>query len=144
MVYERMLSYSKATSRAVDGAENHVVMNGISGYFGISVYLKYLEDGYIQLTGDNIDGENAWKLISNFTLEPGTYTLTGMNGVSDKTVALQLLISCDNGFNQYLYQYDEDVFFTLDLPSKATLHVMVYPNAVGIDVTARPAVYKDE
>lgn len=144
MVYERMLSYSKATSRAVDGAENHVVMNGISGYFGVSVYLKYLEDGYIQLTGDNIDGERGWKLLSKFTLEPGTYTLTGMSDVLEDTIALQLRISDDTRFYQYLYQYDEDVVFMIKRVSEATLQVMVYPDAREIDVKARPAVYKDE
>lgn len=98
MVYERMLSYSKATSRAGDHAENHVVMNGVSGCFGGAVYLKYLEDGYIQLSGDNIDGERGWKLLSRFTLEPGTYTLTGMSGVPENTIALQLHISDNTSF----------------------------------------------
>ena len=144
MVYERMLSFSKATSRAVDGAENHVVMNGIPGYFGVSVYLKYLEDGYIQLTGDNIDGERGWKLLSKFTLEPGVYTLTGMIGVPENTIALQLRISDDTSFYQYLYQYDEDVNFRVERVSEATLHIMVYPDAKEIDVKARPAVYRDE
>lgn len=99
-VYEKMLSYSKATSRAVDGAENHVVMNGIPGYFGVSAYLKYLEDGCIYLAGDNIDGERGWKLLSKFTLEPGTYTLTGMSDVPENTIALQLRFSDNTDFYQ--------------------------------------------
>ena len=144
ITHERMLAYSAASARATDGAENRVVMNGISGSFGYSVYMAYLEDGYISLRGSHLDDSNAWKLLSKFTLEPGTYTLTGMRGVEKDTIALQLHFADDTGFYRYLYQFDEDVVFTIDRLSEATLHVMVYPNAEGIDVIARPAVFRDE
>ena len=142
VILERMIFYSKASSR--DGEENRVVLNGNSGYFGLAMCLKYLENGYIQITGNNIDGERGWKLLSRFTLEPGRYTLTGMRNVLENTIALQLHISDDTGYYQYLYQHDEDVVFVVERTSEAILHVMVYPNAREINATIRPAVYKDE
>lgn len=138
-----MVSYALASARSTDGAENRVVLNGISGFFGYTVHLKYLEDGYISLLGNNAEESSGWKLLSRFTLEPGTYTLTGMKGVTKDTIALQLHVIDDNGSYRYIYQFDEDVKFKVDRQSKATLHVMVYPFAEDIDVVARPAVYKE-
>lgn len=143
IVQEKMIAYSIASRRTSDNAENRVVMDGISGYVGVSVYLKYLEDGYIRVSGDNLDESMVWKLLSRFSLEPGMYTLTGMKNVAENTVALQLHLSDDSGEYRYLYQHDENVSFVIDRPSDATLHVMVYPNVEKIDVKARPAVYRD-
>ncbi len=139
-----MIEYSLASVRE-DGAPNRVVMIGKQGYLGYSsVHLSYLKDGWISLVGDNAEESNGWKLLSTFTLEPGAYTLTGMKGQDENTLALQLHIEDDTGFYRYIYQYDEDVSFTIDRPVEATLHVRVYPETEGINVKARPAVYRDE
>ena len=139
-----MVQYSLASARE-DGAPNRVVMNGKPGYLGDSaVRLSYLNDGWISFVGDNVEESNGWKLLSTFILEPGKYTLTGMKGQSENTVALQLRIEDETGFFRYIYQYDEDVRFTIEKLVDATLHVRVYPEVEGIDVKARPAVYRDE
>ena len=123
-----MLTYSIASARE-DGSSNRVVLNGKSGYLGYTdVYLKYLVDGWISLTGDNNTDINGWKLISEFALEPGTYTFTGMKGQTENTVAIQLHIEDDTGYYCYLYQYDEDVQFTIVRQSNVTVHIRVYPN----------------
>ena len=145
IIHQRMIAYSMSSFRKSDGAANRVVLNGISGNLGYtSVYLKYLKDGWISLTGDNITESNGWKLLSEFTLEPGLYTLTGMCGVKEKTVALQLYFRNDTGFYRYIYQYDRDIRFTVERPSKAVLHVRVYPNVKEVDSMVHPAVYRDE
>ena len=72
------------------------------------------------------------------------YTLTGMKGQDPDTVALQLHIEDDTGVYHYLYQYNEDVSFTIERPVEAALHVRVYPEVEGINVKARPALYRDE
>lgn len=73
--------------------------NGKPGYLGYSsVHLSYLEDGWISLVGDNVEESNGWKLLSTFTLETGSYTLTGMRGQDENTVALQLHIEDETGF----------------------------------------------
>ena len=61
----------------------------------------------------------------------------------ENTIALQLHIEDDTGFYQYIYQYDEDANFSIERPVDATLHIRVYPGIAGIDVNARPAVYRD-
>lgn len=139
-----MIEYSLASVRE-DGASNRVVMIGKPGYLGYSsVLLSYLNDGWISLVGDNVEESNGWKLLSTFTLEPGTYTLTGMKGQDEKTIALQLHIEDETGFYKYFYEYDEDVRFSIERPSEAVLHVRVYPGVEEINVRARPAVYKDD
>ena len=96
------------------------------------------------MTGDNREENNGWKLLSTFTLEPGTYILTGMKGQDENTIALQLYVEDNADFSRYIYQYDQDVSFTIERMADATLHVRVYPEIEGIDVKAQPAVYRDE
>ena len=139
-----MIEFSLASVRE-DGAPNRVVMIGKPGYLGYSsVHLSYLKDGWISLVGDNVEESNGWKLLSTFTLEPGAYTLIGMKGQNENTIALQLRIEDDTGFYRYIYQYDEDMSFTIERQVDAALHVRVYPEVEGINVKARPAVYRDE
>ena len=139
-----MLQYSLVSVRD-DGTSNRVVMNGKEGRLGYSsVRLSYLTDGWIQLSGENNEDSNGWKLISEFILEPGTYTLTGMKGQQENTVALQMYIEDEWGNYRYLYQYDDDVQFTVDHFMNSSIHVRVYPTVKNVDVKARPAVYRDE
>lgn len=144
IIRQKMLQYN-ITSARDDGTPNCVVMKGKAGALGYSyVRLSYLEDGWIRLAGENNEDINGWRLISEFSLEPGTYTLTGMKGQRKNTVALQLCIKDDTGYKRYIYQYDEDVQFTVEREMTATLHARVYPNVEEIDVLVRPAVYRDE
>ncbi len=144
ILHKKMVAYSIASARE-DGTANRVIMNGKPGYIGYSaVYLTYLEDGWIRLSGDNVEENNSWKLISSFELEPGTYTFTGMTGIGKETVALQLRIEDDTGSCHYHYQYDSDVFFDVERQADVTLRVRVYPNVEDVDILARPAVYRDE
>lgn len=144
ILHQQMVQYSIASARE-DGSPNRVVMNGKPGYIGPSlVHLSYLKDGWISLVGDNVAESNGWKQLSSFTLEPGIYTLTGLKGQNENTVALQLHIEDDTGFYKYFYEYDEDVRFNIERPVEAVLHVRVYPEIEGIDLKARPAVYRDE
>ena len=144
IIHKRMMEYSLASFRE-DGIPNRVVMNGKPGYLGdSSVRLEYLKDGWISLKGNNVGKSNVWKLLSTFALEPGTYTLTGLKGQDENTIALQLRIENDTGVHRYLYQYDEDVSIIIEKQVDVALHVRVYPEVDGIDVRARPAVYRDE
>lgn len=144
-LHRKMVAYALASSRESDGAENLFILDGKAGYLGESgVYLEYKKDGYIHLFGDNKKSNNCWKKISEFEIEPGTYTLTGMSGVPENTIVLQFRISDDNGWHETIFQWDEDVQVTVDRELTATLHIMVYPNVNGIDTVARPGLYKDE
>ena len=145
IIHDKMVSYAKASARSTDDAENRVIMDGKPGYLGYSsVYLSYLKDGWISVVGDNVEESSGWRLLSAFTLEPGAYTLTGLKGQHENTIALQLRIEDDTGYHHYFYQYDEDVSFTIKRQVDAALHVRVYPEVERIDTMARPAVYRDE
>ena len=144
MIHQRMVEYSIASARE-DGTSNCVIMNGKAGALGYSyVKLYYLEDGWIRLEGKNKDDSDGWRLLTKFNLEPGKYTFTGMRGQAENTIALQLHYYDDTGFSQYLYQFDEDIDFTVERVSEAMLHVRVYPNVESLNVLARPAVYRNE
>lgn len=145
VLHQRMVAWSAASARDTDGAENRVVLNGKPGYLGeSSVYLDFTKDGYISLSGDNPEEIDGWKLISEFTIEPGNYTLTGLKGAIENTVALQLYISDDTGYDRYLCQWNEDINFTVERDTEATLHARVFPFVDEVDIVARPAVYRDE
>ena len=145
IIHQRLVGYSIASSRESDGAQNRVILNGNEGAVGeTNIYLRYERDGYIRLTGDNYTENDGWKLLSQFALEPGAYTLTGMREATENTVALQLRISDETGYIKYIYQWDQDVRFSIARESSINLHVRVYPFVEMLDTTSRPAVYQDE
>ena len=144
-VHQKMISYSNRSFRDSDHAMNQIVLNGRAGYVGeTNVYVKYLEDGFIHVSGDNSEDNRGWKLISELQLLPGTYTLTGLKGVPMNTVAIQLYYIDDTGFSRFVYQWEEDVVFRVDKISRADVHIYVNPSSGYVDAVARPALYKDE
>ena len=58
-------------------------------------------------------------------------------------VALRLNLEDTKGVVKNLWQFDEDVHFSVDDHCKAKIHVRVNQHA-EVDTIARPAVYKDE
>lgn len=144
VIHKRMISYASASARESDGAQNLVVMDGRSGYMGSStIQLKYLEDGYISISGINTDETGQWKQIAEFDLDPGTYTLTGLKESSKEVVALRLHLEDSSSAVTDYWQFDEDVQFTVVDRCKAILSVRVNQHA-EVDAIARPAVYRDE
>jgi hypothetical protein len=144
VIKQRMISCVLASARESDGAENLVIMDGRSGNVGSSsIQLKYLDSGYISIIGKNIDDTGQWKQIAEFVLEPGTYTLTGLEGSSQTIVAIRLHLEDSEGAVANYWQYDEDIQFSITNTSKATLSIRVNQHA-EVNAVARPAVYKDE
>lgn len=139
-----MIDYCAASSRE-DGTPNCVVMLGKPGYLGYtSVYLEYLENGWIRVFGNNTDIIIGQRMIAKLSLDPGQYTLTGLKGQLKDTIDFQFRIEDSDGFYYYLYQYDEDVSFEVDKPSECVLHIRVHPNVEDINIMLMPAVYKDD
>lgn len=144
LLHKRMIDYCVASSRE-DGAPNSVVMLGKPGYLGYtSVYLEYLENGWIRVFGNNTDIINGQKMIAKFSLDQGRYTLTGLKDQPNDTIDFQLRIEDSDGIYYYLYQYDKDVSFEVDKPSECVLHIRVHPNLENINIMLKPAVYKDD
>ena len=145
ILHKRMVKYAKASARKTDGAENCVIMDGKSGFIGAShVYVKYLEDGYMKIFGDNTDDSSEWKLVSEWTMDEGRYTLSGLSGFEEKTLELQLSVwNEERDEYDYYCQFDDEVSFEIIEKEKVRLFLRVYPEVTGIDAIARPAVYKD-
>ncbi len=120
-----------------------VIMDGNSGYIGISsVYLKYLDDGYIQIRGKNETNEPRWKLLCEFGLNAGVYTITGLFVPEDDTVQLRVAKVDGATVTTLAWQYNSDERFVLNESTIVRLHIVVYPGA-DIDTIARPAIYKE-
>lgn len=144
--HQKMEEYAHSSFRESDGAENLVIMNGKPGRIGgTDVSLIYEKDGYIRLLGSNTESISGWKLISEFKLEPGIYTFTGLKNHEIGTIELQFSTwNEQKKGNDYYCQYDEDISVTITEEKVFYLHVRVYPNLNYVDTIARPAVYKNE
>ena len=143
-IHQKMVSYALASARECDGAANLVILDGRSSQVGSSaVRLVYLADGYVSIKGINTTEAAQWRKISEFILEPGTYTLTGLRDSSKHTAALRLHLEDAVGTAANYWQYDADVQFSITMRCEATLSVRVNQDA-EVDLIARPAVYKDK
>ena len=139
----RMIAASYASSRIIDGVPNEVLMYGNSGFVGNSrIYVHYLSDGYISISGYSRSENYQWKKISDFILKPGTYSFTGLSGVDPETVQLQLDYPEGDSFKWY-FLWNEDIQFTIDETKEVELFIRVVPG-VSVNTVARPAVYRDE
>lgn len=137
--HQRMVKYASINDRE-DGTENLLVLNGKSGNaWGTGVYVKYLNDGSIRIKGTS--DKTSWWLIGEITLEPGAYSFSGLSGMKNETVGLEL--ETDNKrFTQDVGPIDE-VRFTLCETKELKVYVIVY-DGCDCDVIARPAIYKEE
>ena len=118
-------------------------MYGNSGFVGNSrIYVHYLSDGYISISGYSRSENYQWKKISDFILKPGTYSFTGLSGVDPETVQLQLDYPEGDSFKWY-FLWNEDIQFTIDETKEVELYIRVFPG-VSVNTVARPAVYRDE
>lgn len=139
-----MLQYSIDTTRE-DGASNYVIMNGVTGFIGrTNVKLSYMRNGCIILRGSNNYDIDGWQRISEFSLEPGKYTFSGIKEQSKNSVALQLVLEETTGAKCSYYQYDDDVALQIKNTVQASLYIRVYPSVGKVNMILQPAVYKDE
>ncbi len=143
ITHKKMVSGTIASSRESDGAQNLIIMDGNSGFVGASsVLLDYLSNGYVSIKGENDTEQLQWKKISEFEINPGIYTLTGLS-VEENTIELRLVAEQASGEPVYCYQHSEDVLFEILEPGIARLHFRIYPDAV-INTIARPAIYEEK
>lgn len=122
-----------------DGTKNLLVLNGKDGFaWDTDVYVEYLNDGSIRIAGKS-DKRSWWK-IGEVILSPGTYSFSGLSGVEEDTVGLEL--ETDNHrFAPDVGPVDE-VKFTLEETTKLIVYVSVY-DGCDCDVVATPVIYKE-
>lgn len=142
VTHQKMLAGAAASSREIDGAKNLVIMNGDSGYIGSSkVILKYIGEGYIKFIGRNDTPLGQWKTLSEFQLDAGTYTLSGLS-VDDGSIKLRLARKTEDDVETIAIQYNDEVIFSIEKSTTVILQVRVSPGET-IDTIARPAIYED-
>lgn len=141
----KMIRFARLNDRE-DGNRNLLVLNGQSGYAsGTDVYVGYQDNGRISISGSS---ENrSWKLIGEFRLDPGTYTFSGLSGVSENTFAIEL--EYYNRENDKFERLTPDLgpikeaVFELQEKTLIRAYVGVYPGAEG-GCFARPAIYREQ
>lgn len=141
---QRMIDAARLSYRIKDGAPNLIILDGISGYVSdTNIYLKYFCDGSISIKGNNTSEDSKWKIISSLKLEPGKYTLTGLHGLAENSIQLQLTMIDQQGNKSYCCQFDNDETFEINKQIECQLYIRVFPYTAA-DTVARPALYRDD
>lgn len=122
-----------------DGSENLLVLNGKNEFaWDTDVFVECLDDGRIRIAGKS--DKRSWWRIGEITLEPGTYSFSGLSGMDENTVGLELETN-NHRFAPDVGPVDE-VRFTLDQTTKLMVYVTVY-DGCDCDVVAAPVIYKE-
>lgn len=142
--YRKMIPF--AALNDIDGYKNLLVPNGVDGYaWDTEVYVEYNNDGSISIKGTS--DKRSWYQLSEMKLSSGTYVFTGLSGVEEKTIGLEL-----EYYNQKKHTFErliqdvgpeDEVEFTIKKKTKIRAYVSVY-EGTDCDVIARPALYKKE
>ena len=123
-----------------DGTKNLLVLNGKNGNaWDTNVQIKYLSDGRIHIKGKS--DKVSWWPIGQVTLEPGNYSFSGLTGVEERTVGLELE-AFSNRFAPDVGP-NENVQFTLTKTVELMVYVVVY-DGCDCDVIATPVLYREE
>lgn len=137
--HQKMIRLAMLHNRS-DGTKNLLVLNGDNGNaWDTNVQIKYLNDGRIHIKGKS--DKVSWWPIGQVKLEPGNYSFSGLTGVEERTVGLELeafskRFAPDVGPN-------ENVQFTLTKTVELMVYVVVY-DGCDCDVIATPVIYREE
>lgn len=128
-----------------DGTRNLLVLSPDPVYIGETDFsVAYRSDGSILIEGSS--DNRAWIEIGRVTLEVGRYSFSGLSGVKEKTVAIEL-----EYYNQEQNKYvrlTPDVgpigqaIFNIDTFTKVRALIGFYPEAEG-EYIARPVIYRE-
>ena len=136
--HQKMVRYAAIYDRK-DGNKNLLVLNGKNGFaWDTDVYVEYLNDGSIHICGES--DRRSWWPIGKVTLEPGAYSFSGLSGVEEGTVGLEIIAN-DKRLAPDVGPVDK-VEFTLDETTKFMVYVSVY-DGCDCDVIATPVIYKE-
>ena len=128
-----------------DGTKNLLILSPDPVYIGETDFsLAYQSDGSILIEGSS---ENrAWIEIGRVTLEAGQYSFSGLSGVEEKTVAIELEF-----YNQERSKYVrltpdvgsiDQAVFNIDFFTKVRALIGIYPGTEG-EYLARPVIYRE-
>ena len=142
---QTMVRYAAMNDRA-DGTKNLLILNPDPKYIGTTGFsVSYNDDGSVLIEGSS---ENkAWIAIGSLTLPEGTYTFSGLSGMDEKTIAIELEY-LDKNSNNYVRLTPEvgiidEVVFVLDKETRVRALIRLYAGAEGAFLT-RPVIYREE
>lgn len=137
--HQRMIEYAAQYDRE-DGTKNLLVLYGDNGKaWDTDVRVQHLDDGSIHIKGAS--DKRSWWPIGELTVEPGEYSFSGLSGVAENTVGLEL--ETDNHrFAPDVGPVDE-IRFTVYETTELMVYVAVYEGC-DCDVVAKPVIYKEE
>lgn len=128
-----------------DGTKNLLILSPDPKYLGETDFsIVYQSDGSVLIEGSS---ENrAWIEIGRLTTEPGSYSFSGLSGVEEKTVAIELEYYDANQENYIRLTPDvgpiDEALFSLEITTKLRALIGVYPEAEG-EYIARPVIYRE-
>lgn len=145
MRWHEMRRLAAMNDRA-DGTKNLLILNPDPKYIGESDFnVFYNPDGSILIEGS---AENrAWIEIGRQTLDAGMYSFSGLSGVAEKTIGIELeYYDAEQGKYVRLTPdvgLIEMTEFELSAPTKVRALIGLYEGAEG-EYTARPVIYRKE
>lgn len=145
MKIQTMVRFAAMNDKA-DGTRNLLVLSPDPKYIGQTDFrISYNDDGSVLIEGKS--EERAWIEIGRFELPAGAYSFSGLSGVPEKTVALELeYYDTEQG---KFYRLTEDVGpineveFKLEDKTKLRALVRLYAGVEG-KYLARPAIYGED
>lgn len=129
-----------------DGTKNLLILSTDPVYIGETDFnVSYNSDGSILIEGS---AENrAWIQIGRMTLDAGMYSFSGLSGVAEKTIGIELeYYDAEQG--KYVRLTPdvgpiENTDFELTVPTKVRALIGLYKCAEGT-YTARPVIYRED
>ena len=142
---QEMVKYA-AMNDGENGVKNLLVLSPDPKYIGETDFnVSYNSDGSVLIEGR---AENrAWIEIGRLTLPPGAYIFSGLTGVDEKTVAIELEYF-DTEQNKFI-RLTQDVGFIVEdrfeLANTTKLRALIglYAGAEG-EYLARPVIYRED
>lgn len=129
-----------------NGEKNLLILSPDPVYIGETDFsVSYNSDGSVLIEGTS--DTRAWIEIGKVTLEAGRYSFSGLSGVPEKTVAIELEYK-DMDQGDFLRLTPdvgniENAQFELSEKTKLRALFGIYPGAEG-EYAARPVIYREE
>lgn len=135
-----------AINNGENGEKNLLILSPDPVYIGETDFsVSYNSDGSVLIEGSS--DTRAWIEIGKVTLEAGRYSFSGLSGVPEKTVAMELEYK-DMDQGKFLRLTPdvgsiENAAFELIENTKIRALIGIYPGAEG-EYAARPVIYREE
>ncbi len=140
---QTMVRYAAMNDRA-NGTKNLLILSPDPKYIGTTNFsVSYNDDGSVLIEGQA--DSRAWIEIGRVTLSPGSYTFTGLSGVPEKTVGIELEYFDGEHYIRLTPDIGpiDEIEFELDDTTRIRALVGLYAGVEG-EYLSRPAIYRED